>query len=279
MNHNQVSRISLDPDVVDCIVFWSKNPSPMLERLNELEKYQYYFQITLTGYGRDVEPNLLDKRHKLIPTFQKLATIIGSERVIWRYDPIAFSEKYTPEYHLRAFNTIAHELAGYTERCVISFVDTYRKNKNRLKSTGLEEPPQKDLAGFASGLVGIARECGMSVGSCAEKVDLSEVGIEHNACVNRALIERLLGVPIKVSKDKTQREECGCVQSIDIGSYNTCSAGCVYCYANFSQGSITHNRTLYDVDSPLLCDSLKSTDVVHNRKMNSLILRQESLFK
>lgn len=277
MNRNQVSRVSLDPSVVDCIVFWSKNPAPMIERLDELDGFQYYFQFTLTGYGHDVEPHLPDKRHTLIPTFQRLASIVGPERVVWRYDPIAFSKKYPPEYHLRAFNTIAHELEGCTERCVISFVDIYRKNKVRLQSTGLEEPPTQELLPFASRLAEIANECGMTVGSCAEKVDLSAVGIEHNACISRELVERILNAPIKVSKDKSQREECGCAQSIDIGSYNTCGAGCAYCYANFSQDSIARNRERYDPSSPLLCDSLEATDIVRDRKMSSLVVRQGTL--
>lgn len=277
MNRNQVSKVSLDPEVVDCIVLWSKNPAPMVERLGELEDYRYYFQFTLTGYGRDVEPNLPDKRGKLIPTFRQLAHIVGPERVVWRYDPIAFSDKYTPEYHIRAFTTIAHELAGCTERCVISFVDVYRKNKARLQSTGLVEPPGRDLADFASRLVDVAGECGMTVGSCAERMDLSAVGVEHNACISRELVERLVGAPIKVGKDKSQREECGCVQSIDIGSYNTCGAGCVYCYANFSQESIARNRKRYNAGSPLLCDSLGQSDVVRDRKMRSLVVRQGTL--
>ena len=278
MNRHQVSRIALTPDVVDCFVFWSKNPGPMIDRLGELDGFNYYFQFTLTGYGLDVEPNVPNKREVMIPTFQRLSELVGSERVVWRYDPIAFSNKYTPEYHLRAFESIAKELRGCTDRCVISFVDVYRKNKKRLEESGLLAPYGDSLVDFARQLADIARENNMTVGSCAEKIDLAAAGIEHNSCISRERIERIMRAGIKVSKDKTQREECGCVQSIDIGTYNTCGAGCQYCYANFDQQSIDQNRARYDVSSPILCDKIESDDVVRDRKMKSLVVRQGALF-
>ena len=129
MNAHQISRIDLSPEVVDCIVFWTKNPIPMLPRLPELDAYKYYFQFTLTGYGKDMETNLPDKKGQLIPAFQELAGKIGKKRVIWRYDPIVFTKKYTPDYHIRAFTQIAEALDGCTEKCVISFVDIYAKNR------------------------------------------------------------------------------------------------------------------------------------------------------
>lgn len=134
MNPRQISRIDISPDVVDCIVFWTKNPEPMLERLNELSDYRYYFQFTLTGYGRDIEPGIPHKKEKMIPVFKDLADRIGKQRVIWRYDPIMFTSTYTPEYHLKAFEQIASALNGYTEKCVISFVDFYSKNKRNLEA-------------------------------------------------------------------------------------------------------------------------------------------------
>ena len=123
MNAHQVSEIKITPDVVDCIVFWTKNPLPMMKRLNETKDYNYYFQFTLTGYGNDVEVNLSNKKTEMIPVFQELSEKIGKQKVIWRYDPIFFSDRYTKEYHLKAFKSIAEALSGYTEKCVISFVD------------------------------------------------------------------------------------------------------------------------------------------------------------
>ena len=116
MNAHQISKIALSPEVVDCIVFWTKNPEPMFSRLEELDAYQYYFQFTLTGFGSDMERNVPHKKEHMIPIFQKLAGKIGREKVIWRYDPIIFTDKYTPEYHLKAFGQIAGELHGYTSK-------------------------------------------------------------------------------------------------------------------------------------------------------------------
>lgn len=127
MNPHQISRIVLSPEIVDCIVFWTKNPEPMFERLEELSAYPYYFQFTLTGYGKEIECNIPHKKEKMIPIFQRLSEKIGSNRVVWRYDPILFTPIYTPEYHIRAFRQIATALSGYTNHCVISFVDTYAK--------------------------------------------------------------------------------------------------------------------------------------------------------
>ena len=136
MNEHQISKIDLSPDVVDCIVFWTKNPEPMITRLDELSKYNYYFQFTLTGYGKDIECNVPHKKEKMIPIFRELSRKIGKQKVIWRYDPIFFTKKYTPEYHLKAFEQIAMALKGYTEKCVISFVDVYAKNKRNMKLLG-----------------------------------------------------------------------------------------------------------------------------------------------
>lgn len=134
---------------MDCIVFWTKNPEPMLDRLEELDKYKYYFQFTLTGYGKDIEPNVPHKKEKMLEVFQRLSQQIGRKRVIWRYDPILFTKKYTPEYHISAFRQIASALNGYTEKCVISFVDLYAKNRKNMEMLGAYELDRSELTGFA----------------------------------------------------------------------------------------------------------------------------------
>lgn len=270
MNAHQISKINLSPDVVDCIVFWTKNPIPMIERLDELEGYDFYFQYTLTGYGKDIEANLPDKKQALIPAFQKIAEKIGKKRVIWRYDPIVFSDKYTPEYHLKAFRQIAEALNGYTEKCVISFVDIYVKNKKNMNAVNAYEMEQEQLEDFAKSLSDIARDNGMVVATCAENIDLSKCGIEHNCCIDKKLIEEIIGCSIKGSKDKVQRQECGCLESVEIGTYNTCQNGCKYCYANYSPESVKDNYRNYDPKSPLLCGHVGEGDVITERKVKSL---------
>lgn len=278
MNPKQISKINLSPEVVDCIVFWTKNPEPMLERLGELKNYYYYFQYTLTGYGRDIERNLPSKKEVLIPVFQKLSEKIGRNRVIWRYDPILFNEKYTPEYHLNAFSQIAESLNGYTEKCVISFVDWYAKINKSMAALHIYEPEKKQLTEFADQLAQIVRCNGMEMASCAEKIDLEACGIKHNCCIDQQLIEEIIGGRINVNKDKNQRAECGCVESIDIGTYNTCRNGCVYCYANHSQESVNRNCEMFDPGSPLLCGRVMEEDAVKERAVKSLKEGQLRLF-
>ena len=280
MNAHQISKIPLNPEVTDCIVFWTKNPAPMLPYLDELQEYNYYFQVSLTGYGKDIEANLPDKKEALIPTFQKLSDRIGPERVIWRYDPIALNERYTAEYHLRAFSDIAKALKDRTEKCVISFVDFYQKIRKNMDELHVEDVSGDTMTELAKRMYEIARENHMVLATCAEKIDLAAIGIEHNACIDRAVIERICGAKIKVKKDPSQRPECHCVESRDIGTYNTCAHGCRYCYANYSPEAVKKSMAKYDPKSPILCDSVDEAagDVIHEVNAKSLLDRQLSLF-
>lgn len=279
MNPRQISRIALSPQVVDCIVFWTKNPGPLAERLGELEGYPYYFQYSLTCYGRDVESNLPDKKTVLIPLFRRLARELGPDRVIWRYDPILFSRRYTPEYHLRAFEEIAGRLEGCTRRVVISFVDLYAKTRRGTAGLDLSPPPgDGELLEFAGKLAAIARRHGLTMESCAEKLDLEPAGVRHGHCIDKELIEEIIGCRLTAAKDKNQRPECGCFESVDIGLYNTCRNGCRYCYATFNPEQVERQTALYDPDSPLLCGRVELGDVVRERKAASLRDAQVSLF-
>lgn len=276
MNQLQVSRIPINPQVVDCIVFWTKDASPLIPHLDVLADCPYYFQYTVTGYGQDVEPDVPDKKEVIIPSFRELANLIGPKRVIWRYDPIFFSDRYTPEYHLKAFRQIAESLHGYTEKCVVSLVDIYTKNAKNMTSLGVTDLPGDELRQFAGELAKIAGDNGIRVATCAEKIDLAELGIEHNCCIDKKLIEEITGVSLNVKKDGTQRGECGCVESIDIGSYNTCRHGCRYCYANFTNEAVKENIRVYDINSPILCDVITAGDKVTERNVKSLADRQMS---
>lgn len=278
MNFHQISEIKISPDVVDCIVFWTKNPLPMMERLDELEAYNYYFQFTLTGYGNDVERNLPNKKTSVIPIFQELSNRIGKEKVVWRYDPIFFSNRYNAKYHLKAFRSIAEALSGYTEKCVISFWDIYPKNKKNMDNLLSYDLSDSELRGFAKELSNIAKENHIKIGSCAEKIDLDEYGIIHNSCIDKELIEKIIGCKLKINKDKNQRIECGCVESVEVGTYNTCKNGCVYCYANYSAKSVESNFQKYDPLSPLLCGHIEKDDKISTRKVVSLKETQISIF-
>jgi hypothetical protein len=232
MNPEQVSRIDLDPESVDCVIFWTKNPGVFLPCLDEIDRlgYRYYFQFTLTPYGPDLETMLPDKQ-KIADTFIELSRRIGKEKLIWRYDPVIITEKYSPAFHAASFESLCAQLSGYTEKCVISFVDSYPFLKENFKTLGIHELSEHEIDEIAPLLASVAGKYGMPLAACAEKRDLSCYGILPNRCVDPELIERLFGIPVKYKKDPSQRVQCGCSASRDIGAYGTCRHGCVYCYA------------------------------------------------
>lgn len=285
MNPHQVSRIALSPDLVDGIVFWTKNPAPMLGRLGELADYPYYVQFTLNGYGREVEPGL-PRQSERLSCFQEFSRRIGKERVIWRYDPIFLNgredagygnggrslTRYSLEWHLRTFREMAGVLCGYTERVVISFLDFYVKTRRNMQGMEAREMENQEMLLLAEGIAEIAEENGMTVCTCAEEMELSHVGVEHGSCIDRRLFERIGGRELGGKKDRDQRGACGCLESIDVGTYHTCPGGCRYCYANFNEARVRGNAALYDKDSPILCGVLGPEDRITEREVKSLRL-------
>ncbi|WP_416200536.1 MAG: DUF1848 domain-containing protein [Thermocaproicibacter melissae] len=269
MNSHQVSKIPLTPDVVDGIVFWTKNPIPMMNRLRELDDHIYYFQFTITPYGTDIEPNIPSKKDAIIPAFQELSRTLGKERVIWRYDPILFNEKYTFEYHVRSFKALANRLAGYTEKCTVSFLDFYKSTRKNTSSLKIYDASMEQKKRLMCKFAEIAKSVGIDIDTCAEKIDLSKFGIQHAHCIDKERLERIGGFRLNLEKDKTQRAECGCVASIDIGAYGTCRNGCLYCYANHSQKVVLRNCAQHDPKSPLLFGKISDGDEVKIRKVKS----------
>lgn len=278
MNVHQISKISLSPSVVDGIVFWTKNPVPMMPYLDLFKDYAYYFQFTVNSYGKDIEANVPSKNDVIIPAFRELSKKIGPERVIWRYDPIILTTKYTIDYHVNYFNEIAKRLSGYTHKCVISFVDFYRNTQAHMKDLEVLPLEEKEMYELAERLVEIAQKNKLIVESCAEKINLEQFGIQHGHCIDCALFEKILNCKMNLSKDKNQRPECGCMESIDIGAYNTCKNGCKYCYANFSPNTVIKNTAVHNPESPLLFGEVTQEDGIVERKMVSLKDIQLNMF-
>lgn len=269
MNNHQVSRISLSQNVVDCIVFWTKNPAPMLPKLNELSGYEYYFQYTLNNYGKDTEPHVPPLEDR-IATFRALSEKIGKERVIWRYDPIVITPEYNVDYHIDSIRKIGTQLKGCTEKCVFSFVDVY-PSKNMKKLSQMHNRPitEQEMEILLNEMNAIAKENGFLLATCAEKVDIEKHGIHHNSCIDGELIERITGYTLKTKPDG-QREGCRCVKCEEIGCYDTCPHGCTYCYANFRAEATMEKLKQYDPNSPILCDKISETDIVTDRPVKSL---------
>lgn len=279
MNYHGISKINLSPNVVDCIVFWTKNPQPMFKYLDEIEKkYKFYFQYTMNAYEKDMEPNLpnLDERLK---NFIYLSERYGKERVIWRYDPIVITPKYSLEWHIKKFEYIASKLRNYTKTCVFSFLDIYDKNRKNLSKLEIQTIDQDTMIDIARKIKPIADKNNIELKTCSEDIDLYEFGIKKSCCIDPNLIADIVGCKIKSIKDKNQRESCGCVESIDIGQYNTCKHGCVYCYANYSQESVKTNCLKHIKTSKLLLGDIETDDKIHERDVKSLKELQTSFFE
>ena len=276
MNIHQVSRISLNPAVVDCIVFWTKNPSHMLEKLPFYSRYNYYFQFTITPYNRRLEPNVIEKQG-VISVFQKLSKYLGKNRLIWRYDPIILTEDITVENHVAWFTQLTESLSGFTSKCVISFLDLYKKSEKNLLGIKLVSLTPAKIVELTQKIVSIANSRDIEIVTCAEEIDLSRLGIKHGHCIDDKLVSEIAGLPVSLSKDKTQRAECGCVASIDIGAYNTCPHGCLYCYANFDANAVKQNYSYHRTESPLLLGKIEENDRITDRKMISCFDMQQKL--
>lgn len=229
--------VSLKPDDVDCFVFWTKNAKPMLNKLDKLKEYNFYFQHTITPYNNSIETNVPPKA-EVIETFKTLSDKIGKEKTIWRYDPILLTDIYTKEVHYKYFEIFCRELSGYTEKCIISFIDLYGKVINNTSGLGIKSFTQQDYEDIAREFSKTAQKYNIQIETCAEFVDLDKYNIKHGHCIDSKLIERLIGRPLNVGKDQGQRKICGCATSIDIGAYNTCKNGCKYCYATTNHNNI-----------------------------------------
>ena len=258
------------------VVFWSKNPRPMMEYLDYLEERElnYYFQFTLNDYDREnLEPNVPPVGER-IETFQRLSERIGAEKVIWRFDPLILTDEIGVDELLGKVEKIGNQLKGFTRKLVFSFADIrlYKKVQSNLQKQAVRyrDFTGQDMEAFASGLQRLNESWQFELATCAEPVPLEKYGIVHNKCIDDDLIIKLfshdkalmdfLGVDIlpgdlfnphpiivktKNNTDKGQRQFCGCIVSKDIGAYNTCPHLCKYCYANASEQSVLRNWERY----------------------------------
>ena len=252
-NFKLISKISLSPEVIDGIVFWTKNAVPMIPKLNP--------------YGKDTEPYLPSKNDTLIPGFKRLSDKLGNDRVIWRYNPIVFTGKYTAAYHLYYFEKLSNKLSGYTKRCIVSFLDYYEDTRQNMRCLGLTDKTDMEKIELISKFADIAQKYHISLEICTDSQ--RPVGIKRACCVDKAIFEKIQGYPISLGKDPGQRSECRCMESIDIGMYNTCGNGCLYCYANHSKGKLLYHQKHHHPDSPLIVGNVKEDDVIKERIVSS----------
>lgn len=257
---DKVSRIELSPDKVDCVVFCSKNYAPLLPRLHEItSRFRTYFYYTITAYGKDIEPGVPSIAESM-ETLIALSRMAGRMRVAWRFDPVLLTADYPAVRILETFAQMAPVLAPYIDRCIFSFVEVYKKlevNMPELIPLSLE-----DMDMLARGLGEIAGENGILIQTCGTNGDYSRYGIHPSGCMTLEILGRANGVAFRNRKHRGMRHGCHCIESRDIGAYDSCLNGCKYCYANQTPQKARDNFRLHDPDSPLLLGHLHPDDAV-----------------
>ena len=260
-NAKQISHVSLDPRDVEAIVFWSKNPAPLLPQLWELDDlgFCYYFQFTLNDYPRLFEPHIPALSDR-IATFKELSSILGPLRVVWRYDPIIISDVTPYGYHLERFTNIAEELRGSTQRVMVSIVDFYQKTERRLSQLEKEENISIERnASVSTGMINllkdladIAQRNNIEIFTCTEEKDYSNSGIHPGSCIDANLLAQICSHDFIYRKDPYQRDSCLCMLSKDIGMNDTCIHGCPYCYSTVNYAIAQRRFNEHDSSSPVL---------------------------
>lgn len=270
----QVTKYKLTPDVVDCLSFCTKNPEPMLSRIHELDAFKQFWFVTITPYGKEIEPKVPDKE-KVMGNFKKLSDIIGVDAIGWRYDPIFITKKYTLESHIESFEKMAINLEGYTHDCVISFVDLYEKTKRNFPEIKSVKKREREIIGKE--FVRIGKKYNIKLRTCFEGDDLAKYGVDCSGCMTQPIIERAIGSKLKIHKRKSSRGGCNCLLQNDIGAYNTCGHGCLYCYANYNHRTVVNNMRRHNSKSPFLLGGNMDGDIIKDAKQASFIDRQVTL--
>ena len=266
---NRVTRYELTPDKVDAILFCSKNYEPILPYMAEIARdYRIYCYYTITAYGEDIEPNVPDIDTS-IETLGELSSIVGKGKVAWRYDPVLLTRKYTVERHLETFADMAARLAGSVDRCIFSFVEVYKKLRTNMPELVMLR--EKDMLALAEGMGKIARAHGMEIQTCGTDIDYSAYGIRQSGCATLDIIGRANSCAFRKLKHRGLRKGCHCIESRDIGAYDTCPNGCRYCYANRSAAEVEKNCAEHDPLSTLILGQLTDKDTIVQGNQESFL--------
>lgn len=264
---NQVLRYKLTEDVVDCLIFCTKNPYPMLERIKEINEFNQFWFVTITPYEKDIEPNVPDK-DIVMESFKQLSEIVGIKSISWRYDPIFINDKYSLDFHLQSFERMARNLCGYVDNCVISFIDLYAKTRQNFPEVRKVTKGEQMTIGKVFAEIG--GEYGIRIRTCCEGTELAQYSVDISGCMTKSVIERAVGCELDVPKSrKSTRQACDCLIGNDIGMYNTCGHGCVYCYANYNQEIVRMNLKNHNPKSPFLIGSYMEGDTIKDAKQTS----------
>lgn len=266
---NKVTRYELTPETVDCVVFCSKNYRPILKELYKItDRFHTHFQYTITAYGKDIEPGV-PSIDDSIETLLELEHLVGRERICWRYDPVLLTEGYTIERHRETFAYMASKIAGHVDRSIFSFVEMYKKvEKNMPELVPMTDADKNEIA---KNLGEIAGKHQLHIQTCGTNGDFTKYGIHPSGCMTLDMLGNANGIKFRTLKHKGTRAGCHCIESRDIGAYDTCLNGCKYCYANKNPQKAFENFALHDPESPLLLGHLQDTDTVQQGAQRSYL--------
>lgn len=264
-----VTRFELDPKVLDCVVFCSKNYEPVLDRLTKItDKFNTYFHYTITAYGKDVEPNVpsIDAG---IETLIKLSKIVGKQRIAWRYDPVLLTEKYTKQVHYETFDYMAERLSPYIDRCIFSFVDMYKKLKTNMPEIILLSDVDKNE--IAKNIGAIAKKHNLIIQTCATGENYEQYGVLQSGCMTSEILGKANNITFKKVRHYGNRQGCRCMENRNIGDYDTCPNGCKYCYANQNHRIAQENYKKHNPNDLMILGNLKPTDEIRQSCQKSFL--------
>jgi DNA repair photolyase len=273
--NDDIYKYPLNPKIIDCLCFCTKNPKPILKNMDLLDDFNQFWFVTITPYGKDIERNVPSFKN-VIKSFEELSSSLGINKVSWRYDPIFLTDKYSMDYHIEKFEELASQLCEYTNDCTISFIDLYQKVLRNFPEAREVTVDERLMIG--ENFSKIAEKYDISMKTCVEGTLLDKFGFDSSGCMTQNVIEKAIGNTLKIPKGKYRIRQCDCIFGRDIGAYNTCLHGCKYCYANFSNKLVKRNFKLHNPDSPLLIGNVND-DAVKEVREPSYIDTQTRLFK
>lgn len=276
-NHARVTRYVLDPEVVDLLCFCTKNPLPLLPHMEALASFRQLWHVTITPYGKDIEPHVPDKR-EVVQAFRSLSRCLGPSHVCWRYDPVLLLGKYDRNFHVRAFSALAEALEGYTHTCIFSFIDLYGKTMRNFPAA--LRVSHEDQLYLVEKFVEIGEKHGMKLVSCLENPAFASLGVDTTGCLTKEKVEAAIGLPIRIPSYENMhaRRGCSCLLGHDIGAYSSCGHFCRYCYANGKRVEVLENMGRHHRESPFLMGWEEEGDEIKSARQESWIDRETSLF-
>ncbi|WP_458456859.1 DUF1848 domain-containing protein [Methanobrevibacter sp.] len=272
-----VYKLSLKPEDVDCLLFCSKNYRPILDHIGKIDKdYNILCNYTITAYGKDIELKVptIDQSVK---TLERLSDTVGRNKILWRYDPILLTDKYTVERHLETFEYMAEKIAPLVYRCIFSFVDMYKKVEENMPE--IIPFTDEDKVRLLKGIGEISKNCNLYTQSCATDESYEKYNIHAAGCTTREILEHAHNVVYKNVRGRGIRKNCHCIPSRDIGAYNSCLSECKYCYANRKPDIPRKVIKLHDEKSPLLLGHLRPDDnLIETKAISYIEPMQTTLF-